>query len=149
MLILLAQIRYSLPTWDGGYRGQRAERAWLGVLFLHALKIQGQEATQPAPVTINLPFCIQTPKVKLKPEWADNTQGFLGGVLGYKAHEPDPRRIGTWWSSLAAPMASESAENLCIVTYMKYPHQGESKTIIMTNQSAFCLCCLVGHMVWE
>ena len=44
---------------------------------------------------------------------------------------------------------SERAENLWIVTYMKYPHQGESKAIIMTNQPAFCLCCLAGHMVWE
>lgn len=85
-----------------GWRLQRAEGGWLGVLLLHALKIWGQEATQPAPVTINLPFCVPTPNVKLKPEWAHNIQGFLGGVLGYKVLEPDPRRIGTWWSSLAA-----------------------------------------------
>lgn len=78
-----------------GWRLQRAKWDCLGVLLLHTLKIQGQEATQPAPVTISLPFCVQTPKIKLKPEWTHNAQGFLGGVLGYKVHEPEPRRIGS------------------------------------------------------
>lgn len=49
----------------------------------------------------------------------------------------------------AASAAPESSDILWTVTYMRYPHQGERKAIIVTNQPGFCLCCLAGHMVWK
>lgn len=117
------------------------QQSEIGVLLLCALKIQGQKLLNQQPLFL-------WPNSQIKTEANMDLQhiSFLGSIIGYTAHVPEPRGIGSWQGP-GSINSTRNSDTLWTVTYMRVPHLLESKAIIVTNQPAFCLCHLADHMV--